>query len=246
MNEVETTAALLHTLQGWAGHIVLRKAGMTLTVGSASNRRNLVRYKIVKVICVLATIAMLLADSAVSQATIIEVNIADDGDGGVVVTPYSGQQWQIEINGAQYWGPGHILGNVVTDSELDPTLSLLQGIQNNDTTGQSWSEYHITVTLNKPFTISDVTVGNTGWTWSIEAPIQSGTNFVGHIDYAGGTPVDFGNTINFSYSLNFSGSVNFTQELMPAYSVPEASTAALSIFGLLGLIAFRRAALLVI
>ena len=137
-------------------------------------------------------------------------------------------------------GPGGIWGRIYTDSAEDPTLTLQNAI-NNDT-DFSWTGYHVDVSMDQSFTITSPTVLNAGWTGSITAqPTWNGSQYVGELDFTGGTPVTVGQILSFSYQITFSGSTSFTfsQTLSP---VPEPNPAGLLMSGglVLGGLAFTR------
>jgi hypothetical protein len=198
----------------------------------------------------LTILAALLASAGFSRADIISNSIAADGDGVITCEVYpfiknSTGDFQVTIDGIQHnmgnpWEPGHILGDIITDTELDPTLALNNSIDND--TGIAWGDYHVMVTMNKSFTFSNVGVANSGWTYTPPAtPSQVGSDWIGYIDYYGyGNPVLALGTLDFNYSITFTGSVSFTEQLTPS-SVPEPGTFALMVVGgLAGLLANRR------
>ena len=191
----------------------------------------------------LAIMAALLAGAGFSRANIIGTTLADDGDGCITCNVYgltciSPGNYQLNIDGSQnQWGPGHILGNILTDTETDPTLALIESI-NNDT-GITWDDYHIEVTMSKLFTFSNVGVANSGWTFNTTAPVLVGSDWIGYINYDEGTPIPNGGTLDFNYSITFLGSVSFTEQLTPS-TVPEPGTFALMVCGLTGLLFMRR------
>jgi hypothetical protein len=188
--------------------------------------------------------AALVASASLSWAKITDVNLADDGDGVMTCTNYGftdlgDGNYEVDFYGSHnIWDAGHILGDIITDTELDPTLALYQDIDND--TGYAWGDYHVTVTMNKSFNFSNVGVFNSGWTFTPpSAPVQVGTNWIGSIDYYAGTPVLNGGILTFNYSVTFIGSAKFCEELMPS-PVPEPGTFALVTCGLAGLLVLRR------
>jgi len=193
----------------------------------------------------LAIIAALLAGAVFSRADIISNSIASDGDGVITCDVYpliknGPGDFQLTIDGQHLlWDVGHILGDIVTDTDLDPTLALFNDIDND--TGGSWGDYHVMVTMSKPFTFTNVAVGNSGWSFTPPAvPTMVGTNWVGYIDFFGyGNPVLALGTLDFNYSMTFTGSVNFQEALTPS-PVPEPATFALAICGLTSLFVIRR------
>ncbi|MGA2241050.1 MAG: PEP-CTERM sorting domain-containing protein [Verrucomicrobiota bacterium] len=193
----------------------------------------------------LAVMAVLLAGAGFSRADIISNSIAADGD--LVMTCYTygflktgDHAFQLSIDGSHnLWDYGHIQGDIITDSEEDPTLALFNEIDND--TGVTWGDYHVKVTLSKAFTFSNVGVGvgNPGWTFTTNAPVHIGSDWIGYIDYYAGTPVLAGGTLDFNYSMTFIGGASFQEELMPS-TVPEPGTFALMVCGLTGLLVMRR------
>jgi hypothetical protein len=193
---------------------------------------------------ILAIMAVLLAGAGFSRANIIGNTLADDGDGVLTCATYgfltnSPGNYQLSIYGDQnIWGPGHIVGDILTDGN-DPTLALYQSIEND--TGTAWGDYHVQVTMNHSFTFSSIGVANSGWTFTSTVPTLIGSDWIGNIDYYAGTPVPADNvsTLDFNYSVTFTGSVSFTEQLTPS-TVPEPGTFALMICGLAGLLVMRR------
>jgi len=144
--------------------------------------------------------------------------------------------FQVGVDGYQeVVGTGTIWGNIITDSEADPSLNLLHSIDND--TGFTWTDYHLKITLNKTFSLSNVTVDN-GWSPVITAPTQVGSDWIGYIDYYAGTPIINGGTLDFGYTMTFTGGASFSEELTP--TVPEPGTFALMACGLAGLLVMRR------
>jgi hypothetical protein len=197
----------------------------------------------------LAIMAMLFAAAVFSRADIIGNTIAADGDGVITCNIYGFTtngpgDFQISIDGIQHnmgnpWEPGHILGDILTDTETDPKLTLFNEIDND--TGYAWGDYHVMVTMSKTFAFTNVGVGNAGWTvTAITQPTLVGTNWIGYIDYAGySNPVAVSSTLDFNYAMTFVGSVSYCEQLTPS-PVPEPATFALAICGLGGLLVMRR------
>ena len=193
---------------------------------------------------ILAIMAVLLAGVGFSRADIIGNTIAADGD--LVMSCYTHDfitndpgNFQLCIDGSQkLWDYGHIQGDIITDTPTDPTLALFNEI-NNDT-GIAWGDYHVQVTMSKPFTFSSIGVTNGGWTFTSTAPVLVGSDWIGYIDYFGyGNPVLVGGTLAFNYSMTFTGGASFQEQLMPS-PVPESGTFALMACGLTGLLVMRR------
>jgi len=183
--------------------------------------------------------AALVASVSLSRADIIGYNLADDGDGVITCTnyglePIGDASYQMDVYGNHnIWGPGHIEGYFLTDTEADPMIGLSHWIDND--TAFDWGDYHIKVTMSKLFSINTVGVANTGWTFTSTAPVAVGTNWVGYIDYYAVNPyadqVSIGGTLGFSYSVSFTGSVYYFGEELTPTPVPEPGTTALAMMG---------------
>ena len=133
---------------------------------------------------------------------------------------------------------GNMWGDILTDTDTDPSLTLNHTID-NDTTFV-WTDYHLKITLNKTFTLSGVNISNFGWTSVVTTPSQVGSDWIGYIDYYAGNPVPIGQILTFGYTMNFTGSVSFSEELTPTSSVPEPTTAGCFLLGLGALVCSRR------
>ncbi len=186
-------------------------------------------------------ILVLSVMTSVSRASIENVTAADDGDG--VLTCTTGYETGVlTIDGVHnIFDAGHVLGTITTDTAEDPMLIMSNSMDND--TGLAWIAYHVNVSMDSPFTISNDNVTlPADWSSTITSqPVLVGSSYVGQIDYTAGTPVANGDTLNFGYTIEFSGATmySFCQELIPV-SVPEPTTLALATCGLLGLFALRR------
>ena len=135
---------------------------------------------------ILAIVAALLAGAGLSRADIIGNSIADDGDGVMTCYTYGflktgDHAFQLSIDGSQNrWDYGHIQGDIFTDTDTDPTLALFNSIDND--TAYDWGDYHVKVTMNKPFSFSNVGVANSLWTFNTTAPTNNGVVWIGYID----------------------------------------------------------------
>jgi hypothetical protein len=189
----------------------------------------------------LVIMSAVLAFATFSYADITGNTIADDGDGVVSCYTYGFEKigehdFSLDIDGSHNrWEAGHIQGDIITDTELDPSLTLNNVIDND--TGFTWTDYHVKVTMNKTFTLDNVTISNPGWTYVVTAPSPVGSNWIGYINYYAGTPIPSLGAISFSYRMNFLGGASFQEELMPT---PEPGTFVLVACGLLGLFVMRR------
>lgn len=182
-----------------------------------------------------------------AQSAITDVTYQADGDGGVVCPSY---QWpggdSVSVYGDQYCQPGHILFNVSTDTEQDPTLALLNAIDND--TGFAWTGYEVDIWMNKTFSISGPTVLlPPSWSVSsVDQPVlgtayQDGVAipnvYIGKLFFSGSSPIAVGGTLEFAFSISFSGSASFTEQLVP---VPEPSLGFLGIGAILGVVTILR------
>jgi len=195
-------------------------------------------------------IFLLFAVSTVN-ASITAWNCAPDGDGAITMnyttlTPESGG-YLLDMDGAQHWYPAHLAGNFTTDSPLDPTVRILEGVE-NDTTF-AWSDYHITIGMNNPtFAISSTSglVMPAGWYAVVTAPVPGnmpnggGPGYVGIIDYFIGTgaPVAMSGSADFGFKISFTGSTIFSTEQIPT---PEPATIGLLGLGAMALLRRRKA-----
>jgi hypothetical protein len=97
--------------------------------------------------------AVLMATWSYAGASIISSTAMDDEDGALeCVATWDGTAGEdfagtMSIDGVQYWRPGHINGTVITDTELDPTIKIINSID-NDTTFV-WTDYHINVSMDR-------------------------------------------------------------------------------------------------
>ncbi len=156
-------------------------------------------------------IIVLLLLTPLASASIIGWNCADDGDGALVMqAAWDGSG--LSMSGTQYWGPGHVLGDFTTDTELDPTVWIVETVNNQ--TGFAWTDYHISMTMNKPFDIVGV-VAPADWSWAITPPSPSGPGYLGTVDYYAGTNIPIGGSGTFGLVVSFLGSVQFSLEQNP-------------------------------
>jgi hypothetical protein len=184
---------------------------------------------------------------SVCNASIIGREVADDGDGVItcVLSSWSYDsvldEYNMTIDGTHnLWDAGHMLGTFTTNTDLDPTIKVINSIDND--TLIDWTDYHLKIKMGNPFTLSNAIVyGPGGWTANITSqPVQVGSQWVGVIDYVAGTPVLAGSgTLDFGYKMSFSGSTSYSycQEMVPT---PEPGTIVLLACGLIGILVIRR------
>jgi len=194
-------------------------------------------------------LAFFAGASSLVNASLIDVNCTDDGDGAIVMgTPAwtdQGTYYDVNVAGIQYDYPAHVLGDFTTDTELDPTVWLVESVENQ--TDFAWTDYHIDIGMNKTFTITGVIVP-LDWTYIITPPTSGqplpgdpspGTGWVGYVDYYIGTgdAIGIGESGDFGLKFSFTGTVAFCTEQIPT---PEPTTAVLLSLGGLALLRRRK------
>jgi hypothetical protein len=171
--------------------------------------------------------ALVSCASNYANATITGLSFCDDGDGAIVCPAYNGGASDtMSVYGDQFSGPGHILATILTDTPLDPSLTIDNAIDND--TSFDWTSYVVDVFLNKNFTLSAISSANpAGWTGSqtIAPYLVSPNLWTAEIVYSGATPVntivgDPNNEFDFTYKVTFSGATSYslTEQVTP---VPE-------------------------
>ena len=189
-----------------------------------------------------AILVVFLAIPALVNAEIQTWNCAADGDHAIdiVGTPTwndDGDHYTLGMSCKQngFLGspalPGHIAGDFTTDTELDPTVWFAETVDNE--TDFTWRDYHITIGMNKAFSISTSVITPDNWTFDVTQPVvgqipnNGGDGYVGTIDYYIGTgsPILVGQSGDFGFKISFLGSVAFCTEQIP--TVPEPATMAL-------------------
>ena len=198
---------------------------------------------------ILCILLLLLAVPTVN-ASISTWSCSDDSDGAIVMTSPAlinngGGDYDLTMNCAQSWYPGHLQGDFTTDG--DPTVRILEDITND--TSFDWTDYHITIGMTQSFSIlgTGLATPDAGWTVSIVAPVAGylpNTNntvsgYVGTINYyqSAGNPVAMGDDGLFGFKISFTGSTNFTTEQIPT---PEPATIILLGLGAVSVIKRRR------
>jgi hypothetical protein len=205
----------------------------------------------------LAVMVVLLACATLSYAEITGVTCNKDSDSAINCTgvysddPTDGDV--LTMKGDQFWAPGHMLGDISTDTTSDPTLTLITDL-NNDS-AFDWTSYHVNIVMNQPFTILTPSVLIPP-SWTAGTPVQpvfesSWTEadnsltlnnvWVGQLNFSGSPPIAFATSdeLEFKYKISFTGSTSYayTQEMIP---VPEPGTLVLLACGLMGLVGIRR------
>ena len=202
-----------------------------------------------KYISAILCVSLLFAVSTVN-ASITNWQCADDHDGAIVMSPatWDSVAYQLTMSGTQYWGPAHVAGEFTTDTELDPTVKILEDVSND--TDFAWADYHIAIGMTKSFSILSTGItAPTGWTWVITAPaadqplpgdISPGTGWVGVVNYYKGTgdSVAIGDDGLFGFKVSFLGSTNFYTAQVPT---PEPTTIILLGLGAVSVIRRKRA-----
>ncbi|MFH1419060.1 MAG: hypothetical protein ABII12_12345 [Planctomycetota bacterium] len=190
----------------------------------------------------LAMVALMAGPVA---ADVVNANCYDDGDGAVTMGAWS-WSWDdpsdtatMNVPEVQHWGPAHIFTEFITDTPEDPSAWVIKEVE-NDTTFD-WTDYHINVSLDKPFTIVTATSPD-GWLAPVITPAtdQGGGLWLGWVDYyydGAGTEIAIGSTGEFGVKLNFAGTVSFCMEQIPT---PEPSTACLLAVSAIMLLRRRR------
>ena len=121
------------------------------------------------------------------------------------------EAWVV-FNCNQSSGIGSLRFDITTDSADDPVLTLHNTIDNDS--GFVWTEYIVTVTMNKAFTFTNTPTvfSPAGWSVGITAPYgpDGFGNWTGILDLTAGTPVGLGETLDFQYQVAFSGSTSYS------------------------------------
>jgi hypothetical protein len=187
---------------------------------------------------VLAFLLLLFGANSLVNASITGWNCAPDGDGAITMSytnlTSDNGEYLLDMDGAQHWYPAHLAGDFTTDTELDPTVRIIEDVL-NDTTFD-WTDYHITIGMSHTFSfVSSGLLAPAGWT-AVVTPVTTGLmpnggpmGYVGTVNYyqSAGDAIVIGDTGTFGFKVSFLGSTVFSTEQIPT---PEPTT-----IGLLGL-----------
>lgn len=188
---------------------------------------------------ILFSVLLLLA-ATTANASITGWYCDDDGDGAIVMgTPTwtvvdpELHDYDLAMSGVQYDYPAHVEGDFTTDNELDPSVRIIEDVENNTTF--AWTDYHIVMGMTHTFSfVTSGLIMPDGWTAEVSAVTagiipNGGSGYIGTIDYVNdtGDAIDIGDTGTFGFKVSFLGSTSFCTEQIPT---PEPAT-----IGLLGL-----------
>jgi hypothetical protein len=194
----------------------------------------------------LSSILVLFAVSSVN-ASIVAWNCDDDGDGAIVMGTPSwaevGSEYELRMGGNQYTYPAHVQGDFTTDTPLDPTVRIIEDVQ-NDTTF-AWTDYHITMGMSHTFSfVESGLMMPDGWyaevgTVAAGTMPNGGSGFIGTIDYyrGAGDAIAIGDIGTFGFKVSFLGSIAFCTEQIPT---PEPTTILLLGLGAMSVLRRRR------
>jgi hypothetical protein len=189
-----------------------------------------------------AVVCVFLACASIGNAELVRditVDSASIQNSEVIWAGGDADNYTMIITGDQSQSPGIVSGSFSQETADDPTVKVINSV-NNDT-GLNWTGYHVTVSMDRTFTISSALPSIPGdWIASItQQPVLVGSDWVGQLDFSAGTPVADGDTLEFSYKITFGGSTHYKydQDMIP---VPEPGSIVLLVGGLLGLLAVRR------
>jgi len=189
-------------------------------------------------------IAVVVCAASLARADITDAQFYPDSDGNIVVN-YVNWSWDQASTTCSLWAdetqhdtPGHVFANFITNEAGDPFAWIYKDVTND--TDFVWTDYHINVWLNRPFTIVSASEP-TGWLAPvITDPVQQGAIWYGSVDYYSGGPaydVQIGSEATFDLRLWWqSGTANFSIEQIPT---PEPGSLGLLALGALVLLRRR-------
>lgn len=187
-------------------------------------------------------VVMAVASSGYASIVWSQSACAPDADGNIqnCVWTSSGNStegYTMTIGETLKASPGHVVGDIVTDTALDPVLTFDKNVTN--ATGSTWTGYIINIYMQQPFTISAGT-GPLGWlpsatTYSTGTYLDAhGNSFTnkGTVTFTNvsGTNVVPGGAADFGAVASFGGYTLYNFEL-EQIAVPEPATLALLALG---------------
>ncbi len=188
---------------------------------------------------------LLLFTVSTVNASITSWTCADDGDGAIVMgtatLTATSDGYDLTMSGTQYWYPANVVGDFKTDTEEDPTVRIIEDVE-NDTTF-AWTGYQITIGMSHTFSfVSAGLLIPDGWTVDIGV-VSAGTmpngdaGYVGTITYSKGTgdAIAVSDDGIFDFKVSFLGSTSFCTAQTP---IPEPAT--IILLGLGAVAAIRR------
>ncbi len=216
-----------------------------------------------------STIAFLfvaLAWASLAKAEIQSWNCDNDGDGAINCKQTgwgwdgSSGEWDLNVTGDQFWGPGHMLMNFTTNNGDDPTIKAANFVTND--TPVAWTGYLVDLTVYTNTAVSSTSIPSAAVTspgdWLLPTVTQPTGGYIGptlvngqyynyeytgSIDFEGGTPVGNGDELDFNYKMSFTGATSYyaVQAMTPIpNTVPEPSTLALLGIGAIGVLSYAR------
>ena len=185
-------------------------------------------------LCYLAGVLVLVAASPLANATITGVNCWNDSNA------FTMNYWSWDANTTTLWMdeslheyPAIVYTDFTVNSPEDPRPEIVKDVDND--TNFAWTDYHIKVTRNQPFTIDTAGTPGSDWTNTIIPVSLQGSDYVGEIDYFAGTPIPVGGSGHFQFKVSFSNDAHFIIQ-----QVPTPEPASLSLLAVGGLMLLRR------